>query len=512
LASLAYVALPVGLFLAGWLRPPWAVLFVVTLLLGIVSWGRRLRATGGAAEGMGRPVTVRVLASAVLLVAVVVALLGPGGFGTQTWDWAKHNAILKDLVDQPWPVGYATGRDDAVLTYYVAYYLPAALVGKTAGWTAANVVLFTWSAAGAALAFLWLVVLSEAPVWRCLAIFVLFSGLDLVGAATWSDRWSGAAWINDFDVEWWASRWTFPGNVTLLAYAPHQALGAWLLTGLALDGRRRHPGRSPHVLGCALGLLWSPFAALGLLGFAALDWGTAWRRRGGLRGLARDGAELAGAVIGLVLTVYLLSRYWPVALPARYYPPADRIAAAALTFLPARMAWSQLAAEYAVFVALEFLVLAALLAVVHRGRRGELELLGVATATLLVLPLVRYGYYNDLAMRTSIPALFVLQVLVARAAEVLPGRSVLAATVAAVLLLGAAYPANMLRLRVTAVAHRRALVRIPPRSNVPDLFQQQLALRGRYFHVGQYIGAADAPFFRTLARRPVPVPKGSSGE
>ena len=76
------------------------------------------------------------------------------------------------------------GRDDAVLTYYVAYYLPAALVGKIAGWTAANVVLFTWSAAGAALAFLWLVVLSEAPVWRCLAIFVLFSGLDLVGAAT----------------------------------------------------------------------------------------------------------------------------------------------------------------------------------------------------------------------------------------------------------------------------------------------------------------------------------------
>jgi hypothetical protein len=176
------------------------------------------------------------------------------------------------------------------------------------------------------------------------------------------------------------------------------------------------------------------------------------------------------------------------------------------------MAWSQLAAEYTVFVALEFLLLAALLAAVHRGRRGELGLLGVATATLLLLPLVRYGYYNDLVMRTSIPALFVLQVLVARAVEVFPRRSVLAAAVAGVLLLGAAYPANMLRLRMSAVAHRRALVRIPPRAKVSDLFQQQLALRGHYFHVGQYIGAADAPFFRVLARRPVPVSKGSSGE
>ena len=109
LASLAYVALPVGLFLAGWLRLHWAVPLLVTLLLGTVSWGRRLRATGVSAEGVGRPVTVSALASAVLLVAVVVAFLGPGGFGVQTWDWAKHEAILRDLVEQPWPVAYATG-------------------------------------------------------------------------------------------------------------------------------------------------------------------------------------------------------------------------------------------------------------------------------------------------------------------------------------------------------------------------------------------------------------------
>jgi hypothetical protein len=503
------VALPVGLFLAGWLRPGWAVPLVAILLVGVVTWARRLRAAGATAAPVGRPASAFALAGAALAVAGVAALTGAGGFGVQTWDWAKHNAILRDLVEQPWPVAYATGQDDVALTYYVAYYLPAALGGKVAGWKAANVTLFVWTTAGAVLAMLWLVVLSGAPVWRCVAIFVLFSGLDLVGAATWSSRWRGAAWIRDFNVEWWARHWTYPGNVTLLAFAPHQAIGAWLLTGLALDGLRRHPGRSPHVLGAALGLLWSPFATIGLTGLAALDWVTAWRQRGGLRGLVRDAAEVAGGLTALVLVAYFASRYWPVALPERYYPTRDRLAAAALTFLPGRIPWRRFVADYAVFVGLEFLVLAAVLAAVHRRRAGELRLLGVATATLLALPLLRYGYFNDLVMRVSIPAMFVLQVLAAQATDVAPRRSVLTGALVAILLIGAAYPANMLRMAATAVVRRGELVRIPPWSGGLDLFQQQLAMRGHYFYVWQYIGAVDAPFFRHLARRPLAVPKGS---
>ena len=508
LASLAYVALPIGVFLAGTLRPAWALLLITTLLVAIVTWGRRLSADGGTAGQAGRPVSARALAGAALVVTGVVALNGPGGFGVQTWDWSKHNAILNDLIVQPWPVAYATGGDQVALTYYVAYYLPAALAGKVAGWLAANVTLFAWTTVGAVLAMLWLVVLSRAPVWWCLAIFVLFSGLDLVGAVTWSSRWRENAWLNDFDVEWWARHWTYPGNVTLLAYAPHQAIGGWLLTGLTLDGLRREPGRSPHLLAAALGLLWSPFATIGLVGLAALDWATGWRQRGGLKGLAHDPAELCGGVIALALTLYFLSRHWPVALPEQYYPTPNRLAISALAFLPARMPWHRFAADYTVFVGLEFLLWAALLAAAYRGRGAEPRLLGVATVTLLALPFVKYGYFNDLVMRTSIPALFVLQVLTARATDVVPRRSGLMGALVVMLLVGAAYPANMLRLAATTVVRRGALVRVPPQSEVPDLFQQQLLLRNRYFHVGQYIGALDAPFFRFFTRPPVAVPKG----
>ena len=501
LSSLAYLALPVGVFLVGWLKPGWALVVVPTLLIGVVTWGRRLCRAGAPAEAAPRPLSTLTLVGAALGVIGLVALSGAGGFGIQTWDWEKHLAILKDLIEQPWPVAYATGRDDVALTYYVAYYLPAALVGKVTGWAPANVVLFVWTAVGAVLAFLWLVVLSGAPPWWCLAIFVFFSGLDVIGAVTWSRQPNGAVWMRNFHLEWWAGRWVYPSNVTLLDFVPHQAVAAWLLTGLALDGLRRYPGRHPHVLGAALGLLWSPFATIGLFGLAALDWLTAWRERGGLRGIACDVAELAGGVTALVLALYFLSHYWPVALPERYYPPPDRMVAAALAFVPARMPWRQFVTDYAVFVLLEFLLLAALLWAMLRARESDRRLLSVASLTLLALPFITYGYFNDLAMRTSIPALFILQVLTVRAlADV--RRPALVSALVLVLAAGALYPASMIRLSVQGVVQRGALVRIRPRERVTSLFQQQT--QARYFFVWQYIGALDGPFFRYLGRRPVP--------
>jgi hypothetical protein len=507
-ASLAYLGLPAAVFVAGWLRPAWALLLTASLVVGVAIWARRLCGVQGV-DGPVLPLGALVSGSS--MVVGVVALSGAGGFGVQTWDWNKHNAILKDLIEQPWPVTYATGESHVALVYYVAYYLPAALVGKTAGWSTANVALFAWSATGAVLAFLWLTVLSTASVWRCLGVFVFFSGLDMVGAAVWSTRWpSVVAWIRDFDVEWWAKHWNYSGNVTLLAYAPHQALGAWLLTGLTLDGLRRYPGRAPHVLAAALGLLWSPFATVGLLGIAVVDWAIAWRDRGGVGALLRGGADLAGLLVGLVLTAYFLSRYPPVALPAAYYPPPDRIEAAALAFVPARLPATEFGVAYAMFVTLEFLLLVALLAFAYRDR-SERRLLAVVTVTLLALPWFHYGFYNDLVMRASIPALFTLQVLAVRAAEVVPRRSALAGAIIALLAVGAAYPANMLRMQVRFVVASRTLVRIPARPAVADLFQQQLAMRGSYFFVGQYVGGLNAPFFRLLARRPTPVPQGDPG-
>ena len=43
----------------------------------------------------------------VFLVAVVwTGLSGPGGFGNQSYDYIKHNSLLRDLTFDPWPLFY----------------------------------------------------------------------------------------------------------------------------------------------------------------------------------------------------------------------------------------------------------------------------------------------------------------------------------------------------------------------------------------------------------------------
>src|SRR5215472_16421091 len=179
-ASIAYISFPLAIWMFGWLRPVFAVMGRAALLTGAGSLAVQF-ANSTAADGNRQRISWMQAVTICLAVSVFVGLNGVGGFGVQTSDWLKHNAVLSDLINQSWPVAYRTSAGEIALSYYVAYYLPAALVGKLYGWAAANIALFVWTVFGGVLAVLWLAILTRAPVWLCLLGFVFFSGLDVVG-------------------------------------------------------------------------------------------------------------------------------------------------------------------------------------------------------------------------------------------------------------------------------------------------------------------------------------------
>ena len=137
-----------------------------------------------------------------------------------------------------------------------------------------------------------------------------------------------------------------------------------------------------------------------------------------------------------------------------------------------------------------------------RASRGfDLALLA-SVGLLVVLPWIRYGYANDLPMRASIPALYVLLVLALCALRAWRTRPLGAAFVAALLLVGGLTP-------VAEFQEKRALtaegdwLRLPAREDVRDLFgvhRRYQELGHGFDFVTQYTGAADAPFYRWLAR------------
>ncbi len=500
ISTVAYISFPIAVWMLGWLRPALALIGTTALLAGVVDLARQFTAETTARDG--RTVSVWKIAAVCIAVCAVVGLNGTGGFGIQTDDWLKHEAILSDLIDQPWPVAYRTSAGSIALVYYVAYYLPAALAGKLWGWTAANVALYLWTVFGCTLVVLWLALLSHAPLWLCVLGFTLFSGLDVVGGALRAHAEGEAlsVSINEFRLEWWEGHWLFPGMLSLIAYVPQQATGGWLLTCLAMDRWRAGSTDHPFVLNCALALMWSPYVAIGLACLSVLifagDTRILQRGRGQL-----SIANCAGGVIATICGLYFLSRGAPVHLADAYVSPPSAFARGAFDVGLHGMGMTKFAQHYIASVLLEFLLLACILAFVYRRRTADRRIVVASTCLLLALPFVHHGHFNDLVMRAAIPPLFALLV-VSLSALATPARTAARVALVTLLVAGAIHPANMLRRNAIEVLHRGALFQVP---QVVSLFDLQRKVRDTWPYLYQYVCPLDAFFFAHLAAPATPI-------
>jgi hypothetical protein len=509
LISMLFLSLPLLLFMAGWLRLPLAVFFSLVVCVAVLAFVRNCR-DPVAPQGEGETRFLPWKSAAGLLpVIVMVMMCGAGGFGPRNWDWVKHDAILSDLVAQSWPVMYATDAGVTGLTYYVAYYLPAAVAGKVGGWGLANAAILLTTLGGAVLAVLWLIALGRGSPLMCGIVFVLFSGMDALGAALLPESSANLRPIfANYHLEWWAAHWQYSSNASLVNFVPHQALAGWLLTALVIDAAQTDSRRLPVIWIVATSLLWSPFVTLGLLPLLLVYVMT--RRPSPKAGLKAQltVANLAGLLTVGLLAAYYASRFGSLALPDRYQVAAARAFRGEFWLMPSQVPPGAFLLQYVLFVACEFLLLWLLLIRTQRGsadRSRTLPLLYAAGATLLVLPWFHYGWYNDLVMRTSIPALFVLQVCTVEALRP-PVRRMVVWTIIAILAVGALHSGNLLRMHAQWILYSRRLVILKPQRRVRSLFQMQLFVppaKNSDF-IRQYIGSADSFFFRRLARRSDP--------
>jgi len=522
--SCLYLALPYAIFFAGWLR--WWVAVPALALVAAPCW-ELIRAAGRARaerspEGTA-PVVHRRQVLFLLVVAVALALVsGMGGSGYQDLDYPKHNAVLWDLIESPWPATLSSDLGSFPLVYYTAWYLPAAVVGKVAGWAAANHFLFAWGLLGLVLAILWYCLLAGSLRWVVVVAFFAFSGFDLVGGAllrlprllagthlmvsTVPDldvAARAADWADHQITNWSGSRsWSYLSNLGQLFWVPQMALAGWIVTGMVLAAitRKGVPSRRHAVFLMALCSLWSPWVLIGLLPVLVVELVVGDRPAGGrLREWIGWPAFCGAGLLGL-MALYYVARAG--ALPFSNDPSAR------FRFF-GNHAWT--GAEFAVrallFFVLEAGVLAALIWWVRRPSSPRGRALFIASAAFLaVLPWFRYGYFNDLVMRVSLPSLMVLTIFLAKA---LPDRqrvNMKHVLLVAALTVAATTPLRELQRHVWGIARRGTLLAIPPPDRVRSLWELSCRFRdrrtGNLFFFRQYTGSRDSFFFRHLAREP----------
>ncbi len=397
--SIFYLALPYLIFAWGWLWWPYAAVVWGVLVVAVAQLARAR--TPGPASGPSQP-PGRNWVNPLFVVAVSAGLLylsGVGGLGyQQSGDWIKHNAILHDLAVNDWPVRYtdsAAVPQGHYLTYYVAYYLPAALVGRLFGLVPAHLALFVWTLGGLLLAAAWLARLLRSSSWLLWAAWFALSGMDAAGVALRG----GGDWTF---MEWWAALGQYSSNATLLVWVPQHALPGWIATAVVLDRAERGGDVSFAGLAAALTGLWSPFVTIGLVPVAVV---LLFRTR--LRGSLTFPNLVAAPVVLFIAAAYLASverGQVPSQWNITWYDWQWFVKA-----LPAF--W---ALEFGVFAALIFPYLRPSSAENLAGSYWNVAWFWMVVATLTLLPFYRIGLLNDWVMRVSIPALFGLWVLVLR--------------------------------------------------------------------------------------------------
>jgi hypothetical protein len=390
--AFAYLALPVVLFLLGWLR--W---WVGVPLAALLLWGARDLLPSTVRAGGPRAVHWGVV---VLVIAVTVGWSSLGGAGHlffANFDWQTRDLVLRDLVVGAWPVGYGLREGaDLLLRAPIGYFLPAAVVGKVFGLRFADPALLLWTALGVAL-FLGLAV-TRVRGWPAVlllvAVLVLFSGMDLVGTVLRGGLLLAQHLRPADHIEWWADRFQYSSHSTQLFWVPNHALAGWVATTWLLRHAERPEFARLLPLVVALIPIWSPLTAIGFMLLAG-----AWWLQQMLRTRAKrlvDPVNMVAAFgIAIVTGAYLVMGAGDIRSGA-----TAQAGESMLFFVP----------HYLQFVLLEAGILWLLLLAI----RADL-LLVVAGLTLWLLPLVAFGPYNDLAMRASIPALVVLATAAASA-------------------------------------------------------------------------------------------------
>ncbi len=505
-ATLGYLSLPVFIFFLGWLKMAWAIAF--TLLLGVGLWFavadfRRAINITQLLDAWVHRVSRHSLTVTVAVCTLLVLISGVGGYGYQTGDWTKHEILLKDLVDYAWPVYYDYYGETVGLTYYIAYYLPAALVGKLSNIFAANQFLVMWTLIGLLLSVLWFALLANRALLTGVSLFLIFSGVSIIGFllrfATPFSLLAGAPDLNTSIWEThpalWAANWQYSPHVRGLFWVPQHVLPGWLITGMVLFVLFTTTTRKSLYLLWALSALWSPFITIGLMPLFLAD--LLPRENSSFTTRVRAYLSIpnaVGLVLFLLMGVFYVTKMTPITPVFTQGMEIDWI-------FSELVQWGGLLkslTSYALFCFLEFGIYFAL------DRYHALRTMPAlrwpywsVLLWLMGLPLIVFGQHNDLTMRASIPALFFVAVMVGRNGYWLPavtsGRRVLWLVI---LLLAAISPLYEIGYQIVRTYQRGALYafELNPDRNLAEKYVLDADI------MQQYVSNIDTLFFTYLAK------------
>lgn len=388
-----YLALPLFLFILSWLNFGFAALYI--LLLSGAFYFAYPKEEYEKSETFGRKNLILMAGIA----AVWCFFAGIGYFYYQSFDYHFRNAVFRDVINYDWPVFYPLANTP--LVYYMAFWLVPAGVTKFFGLFIAerhtlfmigNYLLFFYAVFGVTLIFAHLAqalkVRSQKQILAVIMLFILFSGLDIIGY----NFFVIIGQPFEYHLESWATFVQYSSITTGLFWVFNQFIPMALMILLIYNERKI----SNFGLFIALGLFFSPYPAAGIGIFLVAYAAFCFVKSADKKKFWQDNIFSEQNIIGAFGLLPLVVLYFITNSEGMI--GQENI----LRFVsPQRLV---------LFMGLEFLLYVIILA----PQYGKNIFFTTMVLSLLFIPFVKLDGQNNFCMRASIPAIVILAVFCIR--------------------------------------------------------------------------------------------------
>lgn len=388
--AILYILLPISIFFFGWLS--WYIALPLNLVFLYFAKSIYLELSQNKISLIKKENLVFWLF--VICVCVLwVYFSGIGGLSYQNSDHIFRNAIYRDLCNYEWPVIYdlskepqhvqaIIGMEKTSLTYYFAWWLPAALVSKifSFGDLASFNVLYVWACFGIFLTIYLVVRYVKKCSYIIPLIIVFFSGLDVIPFFIQNNMFPTIQHI-----EWWAWFFQYSSNTTLLYWVFNQAIPIWLIVSIMV-----HLKDSRCIIGLiSLSIAYSAWAVFGFVPFGIYILCKNFKRS-----LSFNNIALPIIMLLVFGTFYLASNSENTSFHSIFENEKPN---------------SEIIISYIEFIFIEFLIYFILI-----GKKAfSYRFYWITLLELLLFPLC-YIRTLDFVLRGTIPALFLLMLYITK--------------------------------------------------------------------------------------------------
>ncbi len=396
LYELIYITLPVIIFLFGWTR--WYIA-IICCLSGIFCYKRMFLDHSLKKQNNNINVIPIILVIGCILLFFIGYLCSWGRWVFQETDYEKHNAILADLTNRSWPVYYHNGNESSMLTYYIGQYILPSGIGKIFhSFRITEVATFVWSVIGIILVWLHLLkslrIIHPANQICSLAVMFLFAPTSYFTRVLASLTYAQHSPINISEFIYISIEAKtciqYVSNYAQLSWAFPQIIVCWITVLLLIDNKDNIKYYVPLILPS---MLYSILSFLGIVIIAFFYVLFILLRKRSFTAWLKQIMSIENIVFAVTIGSVFISYYWGNVFSVK--PDIVKFHLSAVHLAP--------------WVFLVFYITCVLpypLCLMKWYHKDVFFV--IASAIISLLPLFCMGLFNDLMMRASIPAFFII--------------------------------------------------------------------------------------------------------